>query len=65
MTQDEQQQVNAAMLSYEATIANVARELANKAIQCEIMAQQLKAARDELAALKKTDNVVPIDGSAA
>ena len=65
LTQDEQQQVNAAFAYLERQCANLAREGAQMASNLEACAQQLKAARDELAALKKADNVVPIDGSAA
>lgn len=54
MTQEEQQQVNAAMAFMEAQVSNMAREGANKAVQCEALAQKLKAAEDELAKLKES-----------
>ena len=53
MTPEEQQQVNAAMAYMERQCANLAREGANMAIALESCAQQLKAAKDELAELKK------------
>lgn len=52
MTKDEQQQVNAAMAYMESQIANLAREGANKAIQCEILAQRLKVAEDRVKELE-------------
>lgn len=55
MTPEEQQQVNAAMAYMEAQIANLAREGANKAIQCEVMAQRLKAAEARIAELTPKD----------
>ena len=66
MTPEEQQQVNAGFVALEQTIANISRELANKAMQLEGCAMQLKAAREEIALLKKpVDNVVPIQGDVA
>ena len=53
MTQEEQQQVNAAMAYMEAQIANLAREGANKAAQAERLAIQLHAAHAEIAQLKE------------
>jgi hypothetical protein len=52
MTPEEQQQVNAAMSYMEAQVANLAREGANKAIQCEGLAQQLKAANEKIASFE-------------
>ena len=64
MTPHEIQQMNAMRAYYEAQIANLAHEGANKAMQAESLAIMLKAAQDELAALKKpVDNVVPIEGA--
>ena len=53
MTPEEQQQVNAMRNYYERQCANLATEGANMAIALEGVAQQLKAAKDELAELKK------------
>ena len=53
MTQDEQQQVNAAMAYMERQCANLAREGAQTAAQLEACAQKLKAAEEDIAALKK------------
>ena len=52
MTPEEQQQVNAAMAYMEAQIANLAREGANKAIQCEVLAQRLNAAQTRIKELE-------------
>ena len=52
MTPEEQQQVNAGMVSLEQTIANISRELANKAMQLEGCAMQLKAANEKIATLE-------------
>ena len=68
MTPDEQQQVNAMMRFYEAQVGNLTTAGAQTAIVAESLAIQLKAAREEIAALKmklppepKMDsNVVPI-----
>ena len=66
MTPHELQQLAAMRAFYEAQIANLAHEGANKALQCESLAIMLKAAQEELAALKKpTDNVVPIEDAKA
>ena len=53
MTPEEQQQVNARSQAYEQTILNLAHQDADKAVIIEIMAQQLKSAKEELAELKK------------
>ena len=64
MTQDEQQQVNAMMRFYERQCGNPASEGAQAVGMAEALAIKLKAAQEELGALKKkyapTDNVVPI-----
>lgn len=64
MTQDEQQQVSAMMRFYEAQVGNLATAGAQTAIMAESLAIRLKAAQEEIAALKKkyepADNVVPI-----
>ena len=61
MTPEEQQQVNAMRIYFERQCGNLATEGANMAIALESCAQQLKAAKDELAELKKPkDNVIPI-----
>ena len=64
MTQDEQQQVNAMMRFYERQCGNLASEGAQAVGMAEALAIKLKAAQEEIAALKKkhepTDNVVPI-----
>ena len=62
MTQDEQQQVNAAMRFLEMQVANVSREGANAAMLAESLALRLKAAEAELAVLrqKPESNVVPM-----
>jgi len=66
MTPEEQQQVNAGFAALEQMVANMGREVANRAMVAESLAMQLKAAKDELAELKKPkDNVVPIEGSKA
>ena len=69
MTQDELQQVNAMRQFFERQCGNLAGEGANAAALAESLAIQLKAAREEVAALKKkyetTDNVVPITEPAA
>jgi hypothetical protein len=52
MTQEEQQQVAAAMKFMEQQIARLASEGAIVASQLEAVAIKLKAAEDELAALK-------------
>lgn len=69
MTPDEQQQVNAMMRFYERQTGNLATEGAQAVGMAEAFAIKLKAAQDELAALKKkyepTDNVTPIKEPAA
>ena len=61
MSPEEQQQVNAMRIYFERQCGNLAAEGASMAIALESCAQQLKAAKDELAELKKPkDNVVPI-----
>lgn len=65
MTQEELQKVNAAMRYLEAQIANMAREGANLASVLEDVSMQLKAAKAEIEALKKPENVVPIKGDTA
>ena len=69
MTPEEQQQVNAMMRFYEAQVGNLTTAGAQSAIVAESLAIQLKAAREELSALKKkyepVDNVVPITEPAA
>jgi len=52
MTPDEQQQVNAAMAHMERQCGNLAREGANAMALAEGLAIKLKAAQDEIAALK-------------
>jgi hypothetical protein len=62
MTQDEQQQVNAAFRFFESQVGNVAREGANAMMAVESLAIRLKAAEAEIAKLKAPDgNVVPIN----
>lgn len=56
MTAQEIQQVNAIRAFYEAQIANLSHEGANKALQCESLAITLKTTQDELAALKQAPN---------
>lgn len=53
MTPEESQQVAAMRAYYEAQIANLAHEGANKAAQAEGLAIQLKAAQDALTAATK------------
>ena len=67
MTQHEIQQMNAMRAFYEAQIANLAHEGATMAHRCESLAIMLKAAQEELAALrpKPENNVVPISEPAA
>ena len=52
MTQDEQQQVNAAFRAYEANVANMARECANMAMALESVAIRLKAAEARIKELE-------------
>lgn len=59
MTQEEQQQVTAAMRFLERQIAHLASEGAVVASQLEAVAIKLKATEDELAALKAPK----VDGS--
>ena len=65
MTQDEQQQVNAALAYFERQCANLAREGAQMSATAEGLAIRLKAAQDELAKLRPESNVVPITEPAA
>ena len=66
MTQEEQQQVSAAMQFLERQVANVTREGANATMMLEAVAQKCKALEAELAALKEPktgeqqSNVTPI-----
>ena len=65
MTQEEQQQINAAMQYLERQIANVAREGANATMIAEALGIENKKLKDELAALKEPkpgeqSNVTPI-----
>ena len=65
MTQDEQQQVNAMMRFYERQCGNLASEGAQAVGMAEALAIRLKAAQEEIVALKKQyetpdDKVVPM-----
>ena len=66
MTPHEIQIMRAKDAYYEAQIANLAHEGALKSAQAESLAIMLKAAQEELDALKKPkDNVVPIEDAKA
>ena len=61
MTQEEQQQVNAAMRFLEMQVANVSREGASAAMLAERFAMENAALKARIAELEKpADNVVPI-----
>ena len=73
MTPEEQQQVNAMMRFYERQCGNLVSEGAQAVGMAEALAIRLKAAQEEIAALKAklppepkpADNVVPITEPAA
>jgi peptidoglycan hydrolase CwlO-like protein len=53
MTNDEQQQIAAAFTAYEQQIANLAREVANKAMLASALDAKLKEAQEKIKALEK------------
>ena len=61
MTQDEQQQVNAAMRFLEMQIANISREGSNAALLAESFAMRLKVAEAELEKLRPKPELKAVD----
>ena len=55
MTPEEQQQVNAGFAALEQMVANMGREVANRAMLAESLAMQLKAAQEKIKELTPKD----------